>query len=224
MMQETTQGWATFDCYGTLVNWEQGMRQALASVIPGDVSRLLERYYEVEKQVEAEQPFRCYRDVLAETLRRTAGSMGMALAPGDEHVLAKTLPTWPVFSDVDSALRALRAQGWKLAILSNVDRDLISGTLRALPVPFDDVVTAEDVRAYKPALKHFRHFQDKNRVANEDWIHVARSYFHDIVPASQLSIRRVWVNRGGETAPVPLATVVLPDLRDLAPTLQRLRG
>ena len=224
MPQEATQHWATFDCYGTLVNWEQGMRQALESVIPGDVSPLLERYYEVEKQVEAEQPFRSYRDVLAETLRRTAGSMGIALAPGAEHVLAKTLPTWPVFSDVGPALQALRAEGWKLAILSNVDRDLISGTLHALPVPFDDVVTAEDVHAYKPSLKHFRHFQDKNRVANEDWIHVARSYFHDIVPASQLGIQRVWVNRGGDAAPTALATVVLPNLHDLAATLQRLRG
>jgi len=93
MPQETTQRpqrWATFDCYGTLVNWEQGMRQALEAVIPGDVSPLLERYYEVEKTVEAEQPFRCYRDVLAETLRRTAGSMGIALALGAEHVLAET--------------------------------------------------------------------------------------------------------------------------------------
>ncbi len=226
-MQETTQQaqrWATFDCYGTLVNWERGMGQALASVISGDVSPLLERYYQVEKQVEAEKPFRCYRDVLAETLRRSAASIGIALAPGAEHVLAQTLPNWPVFSDVGPALQALRAAGWKLAILSNVDRDLISGTLQALPVPFDDIVTAEDVRVYKPSLNHFRHFQDEHRVANADWIHVACSYFHDIVPASQLGIQRVWVNRGGDAAPVPLATVVLPDLHDLAPTLQRLRG
>jgi 2-haloacid dehalogenase len=226
MMQETTeraQRWATFDCYGTLIDWEEGMRRALETVLPGNASRLLEHYYQVEKEVEAEQPFRSYRDVLAETLRRAAGRMGVALPSGAERVLAETLPNWPVFADVGPALQALRAEGWKLAILSNVDRDLIAGTLRLLPVPFDDVVTAEDVRAYKPSLNHFRHFRDRNQVADEDWVHVARSYFHDIIPASQLGIRRVWVNRGGDTAPAPLATVVLPNLHDLAPTLQQLR-
>jgi 2-haloacid dehalogenase len=226
MMQETTmqtQHWATFDCYGTLVDWQNGMRQALETVIPDDVARsLLAHYYEIEKEVEAEQPFRSYREVLAETLRRAAARTGITLAPGAEHVLADTLPDWPVFPDVGPALQTLRAEGWKLAILSNVDRDLIAGTLRVLPVPFDDVVTAEDVQSYKPSLNHFRRFRDKNQVADENWVHVARSYFHDIVPASQLGIARVWINRDGEEAPAPLATVVLPDLRNLAPTLQQL--
>jgi 2-haloacid dehalogenase len=226
MMQETTQQaqrWATFDCYGTLVDWENGMRQALETIVPGDVARsLLEHYYEIEKEVQAERPFRSYRDVLAETLRRAAARMGVALAPGAEHVLADTLPGWPVFPDVGPALQALREAGWKLAILSNVDRDLIAGTLRVLPVPFDDVVTAEDVQSYKPALNHFLRFREKNQVADERWVHVARSYFHDIVPTSQLGIQRVWINRDAETAPAPLATVVLPDLRDLTPTLQQL--
>src|SRR5947199_7311808 len=110
MMQETTkqtQHWATFDCYGTLVDWEKGMRQALETVVPGDVARsLLEHYYEIEKEVQAEQPFRSYRDVLAETLRRAAARTGVALAPGAEHVLADTLPGWPVFPDVGPALQA----------------------------------------------------------------------------------------------------------------------
>src|SRR6266567_6306620 len=220
-MQETTareQRWATFDCYGTLINWEEGMRQALETILPGESSRLLEHYYQIEKEVEAESPFRSYRNVLAETLRRTARRTGVALASGAEHVLSETLPDWPVFPDVGPSLNALRAAGWKLAILSNVDRDLISGTLRVLPVPFDDVVTAEDVRSYKPSLNHFQHFRDKNQVADEHWVHVARSYFHDIVPASQLGIQRVWVNRRGDIAPEPLATVEMPDLSGLPST------
>lgn len=227
MMQETTkqtQRWVTFDCYGTLVNWQNGMRQALATIILGDVTQLLAYFYQVQNEVEAEQPFRSYRNVLAETLRRAAERKGIALTPGSEHVLADTLPDWPVFSDVGPALQALRTDGWKLAILSNVDKDLIAGTLRVLPVPFDDVVTAEDVHAYKPALNHFRRFREKNQVADENWVHVARSRFHDIVPTSQLGIRRIWINRDGETTPEPLATVVLPNLRDLAPTLKRLRS
>jgi 2-haloacid dehalogenase len=220
-----TQCWATFDCYGTLVDWEQGMRQSLETIVTGEASRfLLEHYYEIEKEVQAEQPFRTYRNVLAETLRRAAQRTGIVLPPSAERVLAETLPDWPVFPDVGPALQGLRAQGWKLAILSNVDRDLIAGTLRALPVPFDDVVTAEDVRAYKPSLKHFGYFHDRHHVTDENWIHIARSYFHDIVPASQLGIQRVWINRAGETAPAPLATIVLPDLRDLVPALQQLRG
>jgi 2-haloacid dehalogenase len=217
------QRWATFDCYGTLIDWEEGMRQALETILPGNSSRLLEHYYEIEKEVEAEQPFRSYRNVLAETLRRTARKTGIGLASGAEHILSQTLPDWPVFPDVVPSLNALRAVGWKLAILSNVDRDLIAGTLRVLTVPFDDVVTAEDVRSYKPSLNHFHRFRDKNQVADDHWVHVARSYFHDIVPASQLGIQRVWVNRRGDAAPGPLATVTLPDLSNLPSTLEQLK-
>jgi 2-haloacid dehalogenase len=224
MQEAIQQRWATFDCYGTLIDWEGGMRQALETILPGNASRLLAHYYQIENQVEVEQPFRSYRNVLAETLRRTAKTTGIPLASGAEHILADTLPNWPVFPDVGPALTALRAAGWQLAILSNVDRDLIAETLRTLPVPFDDVVTAEEVRAYKPSLNHFNHFRDKHQVTDKNWVHVARSYFHDIVPTSQLGIQRVWVNRGGDTAPNPLATVELPDLRNLPSTLQQLSG
>jgi 2-haloacid dehalogenase len=217
------QRWATFDCYGTLIDWEEGMRQALETILPGNSSRLLEHYYEVEKEVEAETPFRSYRNVLAETLRRTARRTGIGLGSGAEHIFSQTLPDWPVFLDVLPALNALRAAGWKLAILSNVDRDLISGTLRVLTVPFDDLVTAEDVRSYKPSLNHFNRFRAKNQVDNEHWVHVARSYFHDIVPASQIGIQRVWINRRGDIAPEPLATVTLPDLSNLPSTLEQLK-
>jgi 2-haloacid dehalogenase len=215
--------WATFDCYGTLVDWQQGMRQALETVVPHNIARtLLEHYYEIEKEVEAEQPFRTYRNVLAETLQRAAAQAGISLAAGAEHILANTLPDWPVFPDVGPALQALQAAGWKLAILSNVDRDLIAGTLRSMPVHFDDVVTAEDVRSYKPALNHFHRFREKHQVADEHWVHIARSYFHDIVPASQLGIRHVWINRDSDMTPTPLATTILPDLRNLASTVQQL--
>ncbi len=191
--------WATFDCYGTLVDWETGMSQAIESIAPGSAFRLLNRYYEIEAAVEAERPLRRYREVLAETLRRAAAEEGVALRRGAEHVLSETLPDWLVFPDVAPALNGLRQDGWRLAILSNVDRDLIAGTLKRLPVRFDIVVTAEDSGAYKPALNHFEHFQRLAGVAHEDWVHVARSYFHDIVPASRLGVRSVWVNRGQES-------------------------
>ncbi len=169
------QRWVTFDCYGTLVDWEAGMSRAIESIAPGNALRLLNRYYEIEPAVEAERPLRRYREVLA-----------------------ATLPDWPVFPDVDQALSGLRREGWKLAILSNVDRDLIAGTLKRLPVYFDAVVTAEDAGAYKPMLNHFEYFQKTSGVAIADWVHVARSYFHDIVPASRIGVRSVWINRGQE--------------------------
>jgi 2-haloacid dehalogenase len=222
MQEAAGQHWATFDCYGTLIDWETGMKRAMETIVPGNTAQLLAQYYELEKQVEGEQPFRSYRNVLAEALRRSARATGVVLASGAEHVLANTLPDWPVFPDVGRSLSALRTAGWKLAILSNVDRDLIAGTARRLPVTFDDIITAEDVRGYKPSLNHFHRFREKHQPADGHWVHVARSYYHDIVPAAQLGIPRVWINRSGETAPEPLATVELPNLLTLAPTLQTL--
>ncbi len=219
---ETRRRWVTFDCYGTLVDWDRGMAQAIESVASGQARRLLARYHQLEPQVEAERPFRRYRAVLAESLRRAAAQEGVPLPLGGEAVLADTLPTWPAFEDVGPALLALRGAGWKLAILSNVDRDLIAGTLTRIPVSFDVVVTAEDVQAYKPALAHFRHFQESARVGISDWVHVARSYFHDIVPASRIGIRRVWINRGGDRDDPSVASAVLADLRRLPATLDAL--
>jgi 2-haloacid dehalogenase len=178
--------WATFDCYGTLVDWEAGMRAAL-----GDES-LLAAYHEAEREVQS-MAFRPYREVLAEGLRRAAERRGVTL--DDQHVLARTLPDWPVYADTGPALQELLAAGWQLAILSNVDRDLIAGTLERLPVPFEIVITAEDVRAYKPDLAHFRAFAERtpDRTA---WVHVACSLRHDIAPAAALGVPSVYVERG----------------------------
>ncbi len=198
------------------------MTRALERVAPGQAHALLPVYYALEFEVEAERPFRCYREVLAETLRRAAARVGVSLARGDEEVLARTLPGWPIFPDVVPALRALRQAGWRLAILSNVDRDLIAATLEHLPVPFDEVITAEDVHAYKPAPEHFRRFQERHGASPSAWVHVARSMQHDVLPASRLGIRSVWINRGGETQDPQPAAAVLPDLRALPATLERL--
>jgi 2-haloacid dehalogenase len=121
----TTERWATFDCYGTLVDWLGGMRAALQAIAPDGAERLLCAYHELEPAVQGEH-FRRYRDVLAETLRRAAAREGVAFSPEGEHVLAETLPGWPVFDDVAPALNDLRKGDWRLAILSNVDDDLIA--------------------------------------------------------------------------------------------------
>ena len=213
--------WATFDCYGTLVDWETGMASAIRTIARNQQG-LLRAYYEIEAMVEAEAPFRRYHEVLAETLRRAARQEGVTLKPGAESVLADTLPDWPVFADVRPALTRLRESGWKLAILSNVDRDLIAGTQRRLAVPFDDVITAEEVRSYKPGLAHFQRFRERRSPSDGGWVHVARSWFHDIQPAGTLGIPSVWINRGGETRDPAPATAVLADLTDLPATLARL--
>lgn len=206
--------WVTFDCFGTLVDWRHGISTSAELAAPGQGARLLEAYNRHEHTVEAESPGLRYRDVMAETLRRACAEEGVRLNPDDAGVLAATLPYWPVFAEVGDELSALREAGWRLALLTNCDRDLIAGTRRRLPVPFDAVVTAEDAGAYKPAHDHFELF--RSTYEPEAWVHVAQSYFHDMEPAYQLGLARVWINRLGEQ-PSDKAVVphIQPDLHNL---------
>jgi 2-haloacid dehalogenase len=216
--------WVTFDCFGTLVDWRHGIATSAELVAPGQGGRLLAAYGRHEAAVQEQHPAMRYREVLAETLRRACAEEGIRLTDDDEPVLATTLPYWPVFPEVGAELSALRAAGWNLALLTNCDRDLIALTRRRLPVPFDVVVTAEDVGAYKPALAHFEHFRSAHRPPAGGWVHVAQSYFHDIRPAGQLGIPRVWINRLAEPDDPALASAVQPDLQGLAGTVARLPG
>jgi 2-haloacid dehalogenase len=204
--------WVTFDCFGTLVDWRHGIGTSLDLLSPGQGAKLLEEYIRHEPDVQAESPALRYRDVMAEAVRRTYAERD--LNEDDAPVLATTLPYWPVFGEVGAELSALRAAGWRLALLTNCDRDLIAGTLRRLPVPFDAVVTSEDVGAYKPAEAHFERFATAYEPAT--WVHVAQSYFHDMVPAHRLGLRRVWINRQDQRPADPaVVQQVLPDLRGL---------
>ncbi|WP_233223896.1 HAD family hydrolase [Amycolatopsis sp. CA-128772] len=120
--------WATFDCFGTLVDWRHGMATGIELLFPGRGGELLEVYNRFEPQVQAETPVRRYREVLAESLRRTAAEAGLELVPDDASVLGTGLPYWPVFPDTRAALAGLREAGWRLALLTNCDRDLIGET------------------------------------------------------------------------------------------------
>src|SRR4051794_31584359 len=137
----STSRWATFDCFGTLVDWRHGIRTSGELLFPGRGVELLERYNAHEPAVELETPTARYRDVLAETLRRAAVDLGLALSPDDASILGTTIPYWPVFPDVADELGALRAAGWRLALLTNCDRDIIGATQRRLGVAIDAVVT-----------------------------------------------------------------------------------
>jgi 2-haloacid dehalogenase len=207
--------WLTFDCFGTLVDWRHGIRTTGELLFPGRGPDFLDAYTELEAEVEGEGSFKRYRAVLAETTRRAAKRLALELKPDDATALVSTIPYWPPFGDVGPALADLRKEGWRFALLTNCDRDLIAQTQRRLPAAFDAVVTAEDVSAYKPNPAHFRLFQSTFGSSAEAWIHVAQSYFHDITPTHELGITRIWVNRQGEQSDPALADAVIRGLAEL---------
>jgi 2-haloacid dehalogenase len=213
--------WATFDCYGTLIDWNAGIRAALEHLWGVDRSaELLERYHELEPEVQAEE-YRSYAEVLTLTLERLAQDKGLGIPEGESGILTQSLPDWPAFPEVPAALEELRRRGWQLAALSNTDRELISASQRRLGVSFDVVVTAEDSHAYKPAHAHWERFFELTTAEREKHVHVAQSHFHDIVPATELGLRTVWINRLGEQAELR-PTAELPDLERLPDTLDAL--
>ena len=214
--------WATFDCYGTLIDWNGGVGGQLGRLFGADaVPALLERYHEIEPQVQAEDPERTYRTVLTLTLERLAAADGLSL-PDDEHeALGRSLPEWTPFPEVPAALEEARARGWHLAILSNTDRDFIAASKARIGVPFDETIVASDIGSYKPGHRHWSEFFARTHADRARHVHVAASHFHDIVPASELGLATVWVNRLGETGDPP-PTREIPDLSTLPDVLDAL--
>jgi 2-haloacid dehalogenase len=213
--------WATFDCYGTLIDWNAGIGGVLELLYGADQGpRLLRRYHELEPQVQAEG-YRTYNEVLALTLERLANEVGYGIPEGEGGALAHSLPQWPPYSEVTTTLEELRRRGWNLAILSNIDRALIVESEKRLAVPFDLIVTAEDVRSYKPAHTHWERFFELTTADREHHVHVAASLFHDVAPARELGLKIVWINRLGEDAD-PVPDRELPDLSGLPDTLDEL--
>jgi 2-haloacid dehalogenase len=213
--------WATFDCYGTLIDWNAGIGAVLERLWGVELApKLLERYHELEPEVQAEE-YRSYGAVLTLTLERLAQEVGYGIPEGESGILAQSLPEWPPFPEVARALEEVRRRGWGLAILSNSDRDLITASERAIGVPFDIVVAAEDVRSYKPGHAHWERFFELTTAEPEHHVHVGASLFHDIAPAIELGLRTVWINRLGETAD-PEPHRELPDLSALPGALDAL--
>jgi 2-haloacid dehalogenase len=217
----TGQRWATFDCYGTLIDWNLGIRTELERVFGVEAApRLLLRYHELEPKIEAEE-YRTYREVLRLTLEELLREEGLQLPEGEARTLADSLPDWPPFPEVPAALTELRNRGWMLAILSNSDRDLISASQRQLGVPIDLAIVAEDVQSYKPAHAHWERFFDATTADRDSHVHVAASLFHDVAPARELGLKSVWINRLAEQ-PEPQPDRELTDLSNLPDTLDEL--
>jgi 2-haloacid dehalogenase len=214
--------WTTFDCYGTLIDWNGGIAGELARLFgAGAAGRLLERYHEVEPQIQEEDPERSYRTVLTLALERLAEEEDLALPQGEGDALARSLPAWQPFAEVPAALEEARARGWKLAILSNTDRDLIAASKARLGVPFDETIVASEIGSYKPGHRHWAEFFARTHADRERHVHVAASLYHDIAPANELGLRSVWVNRLGER-PGPEPTREIPDLAGLPDVLDEL--
>jgi len=191
----------TFDCYGTMIDWEGGIRTAFSAFAAAmrvslDVDAALALYIETEAAVEAEA-YRSYREVLSETTRRITTRLGWRLPPERAAFLPDSLPAWPPFRDTNPALRRLADAGYRLGILSNTDDELLAWSRRHLAASFDIVVTAEQVGSYKPASVHFT--TARSLIGEQRWLHAAQSYFHDVVPARALGIPVAWINRKGQT-------------------------
>src|SRR5438093_4853371 len=195
-----TERWATFDCYGTLIDWEGGLREAFAALWPeADRDRLLGLHNLNEPRIE-EQGALPYREVLARCLQAAAAIEGLEVPTGRANALAASLPSWPPFPEVTPALSELRERGWSLAILSNTDPELLAASVEAIGVRFDVLVTADDAGSYKPGPGHWERFFELTGCEREHHVHVAASLFHDIGPADRLGLRAVWINRLGESS------------------------
>ena len=212
--------WATFDCYGTLIDWNGGIRTVLADVFGEDRSdRLLHRYHEVELELETDGQL-AYRDVLTRALERLADEESVGL--DDPSALADSIPSWLPFPEVRASLEQARTRGWRLAILSNTDPDYIAASKELIGVPFDETVVASEIGSYKPAHRHWEEFFNRTGVDLAGQVHVAASLFHDIAPANELGLRSVWINRLDERSERAKPDRELPDLGGLADVLDQL--
>jgi 2-haloacid dehalogenase len=188
----------TFDCYGTLINWEEGILSVLHRILSAhgkqiDDATLLELYGDFEQRSE-QAPFQPYRQVLASVVRQFGSALGFMPSAEEQASLPNSLPTWKPWPDTVAALSQLKTR-FRLAILSNVDDDLFAATRPQLGVDFDEVVTAEQARAYKPSLKLFELALSRVNVPAHRVLHVGQSIYHDVVPAQVLGLATVWVNR-----------------------------
>lgn len=220
----------TFDCYGTLINWEQGILSALRPLLaahncslPDDA--LLERFATLESAAEA-GAYRPYTAVLRHVVEGLGEQLHFTPTPDECNSLAASVPHWPPFGDTVDALQALKKR-YKLAIISNIDDDLFAHSARHLQVPFDWVITAQQAQSYKPAPRHFTLALQRIGLPKEQLLHVAQSLYHDIAPASQFGLATVWVNRrhgqvsAGATPPAHATPdLEVPDLRTLVQLLQ----
>jgi 2-haloacid dehalogenase len=216
----------TFDCYGTMIDWETGIFSALRPILAAHKksiadSELLEMYSELETSAEQGE-FRCYRDVLQSVVRGFGEHLGFAPTADEVRSLPDSLTNWPPFPDTVEALRKLKSR-YQLAVISNIDDDLFAATAPKLGVAFNHVITAQQASCYKPCMKIFKLAEERMGVTRDRWLHVGQSIYHDVIPAQSLGIATVWVNRpsprpgaGAAKAAAGKPDLEVPNLKTLA--------
>ena len=202
----------TFDCYGTLIDWragiEKGLRGALGDVRIGG-QELLDAYLSSEK--EQELSYRKYREVLTLTALSLSQRLGIRVTEEAAREFAGSVPRWPAFPDTRGFLHEMGSRGYRRYILSNVDNDLLQGTIRTNGLEVDGFVTAEEVGSYKPNHGHWVRFMEKTGAEKGEVLHCAQSLYHDIAPTQSLGIASAWVNRYGEGIPRGVEPSIISD-------------
>jgi 2-haloacid dehalogenase len=216
----------TFDCYGTLIDWESGIWDALRPVLtahkcPLSQEQALELYGEFESKAESEE-YHEYKTILAMVLEMFAGRLGFKPSLAELQRFSVCVKEWPAFPDSARALQALHKK-YKLAIISNVDDDLFIYSERKLQVKFDWIITAKQAKSYKPSLNNFHLAIERIGLPQDKILHVAQSLYHDIAPARKLGLANVWINRrhgktgfGATPAAHIQSDLEVPDLESLA--------
>ena len=221
-MRGTRPDWLTFDCYGTLIQWDEGLRAAVDRILAGqggtcvDAKTLINTYDRHEHALEQQPPHRSFRAVAGEGLRRAMADLGLAYTEADIRILTDGIGRMPPFPEVIGALHALKRQGFRLCIISNTDDDIIAGSVDQLGGPIDRVITAQQARAYKPSRRIFEHAHRALGIGQDQLVHICASPHLDLAAARDMGFRCIWIDRGTGRESLPGYT---PDA--VFPTLDR---
>lgn len=220
--------WLTFDCYGTLIQWDEGLHSAVRQILAKqtaasvDADTLIEVYDKYEHELEQTPPHRAFRDVAGTGLELAMKELGLSYEPGDIEILTSGIAGMPPFPEVPDALGALKAMGFRLCIISNTDDDIIAGNVAQLGGHIDRVISAQQAGAYKPSRKTFAFAHDAIGVGQDDIVHVCASPHLDLAAARDMGFRCIWIDRGTGRRPLPDYTpdAVLPTLDRVPPLLR----
>ena len=201
--------WLTFDCYGTLIQWDEGLLEAVTKILARhgkadiEAGRLIQVYDRHEHRLEQEKPHRSFREVSGSALRSAMEELGLAYASDDTLTLTSNISKMPPFPEVVETLASLKAAGFKLCIISNTDDDIIAGNLAQLGGHIDRVISAEQAGAYKPSRQIFEHAHGAIGTTRAQLVHICASPHLDLAAARDLGFRAIWINRGSERRPLP---------------------
>jgi len=212
----------TFDCYGTLIDWRNGIETHLGNLLRRNGLTSTTPVYPVYVKFEAEEEgdYKSYKEIVKDTALKVGGHLGIRITEPDARRFAASIPSWRPFEDTVECLKELGRTGHKRVILSNIDRDLLKETVVQNGLDVDGFITAEDVGSYKPFLGHWNRFFDEYKVSRDATLHVAQSMYHDITPTSKLGLANAWINRYSDSKPTGInPTYVFSDLRGLVKAL-----